>query len=343
MAVFTPVTGDQLRLWLRGFDLGELVHFEGIASGVENSNFFVHTPQGRYVLTLFERLGAAELPFYIELMAHLAERGIACPRPVPDRQGERLKSLQGKPAAIVTCLPGEAQAHPNAQQCAAVGDHLAAMHLAARYFSGDQPNLRGLAWWHRVIPQLKSHVCAAQWRLLVDELETQDRFHTSACFATLPRSAVHADLFRDNVLFDGERLGGVIDFYFAGVDTWIFDLAVTCNDWCVEDEDGRWSPDRLQALLDAYCARRQPSLIEVQCWGQALRAAALRFWVSRLFDLYLPRDAALLLPKDPLPFERILRARRQEPMDPGLENARRRTEQRARPALEASGAALKSA
>jgi homoserine kinase type II len=321
MAVFTPVTGDQLRLWLRDFGIGELVRFEGIASGIENSNFYLDTTEGRFVLTIFERLGASQLPFYIALMSHLAERGIACPRPIADREGKKLKVLQGKPASIVTCLPGQAQNQPNTHQCAAVGEHLAAMHLAAREFSGDQPNLRGLAWWHQVIPQLEAHVDPAQWRMLVDELQEQDCFHSSPRYALLPRSAVHADLFRDNVLFDCDQLGGVIDFYFAGVDTWVFDLAVACNDWCIDDATGQWDPGRLQALLGGYCTLRQPTAPEAQCWGEALRAAGLRFWVSRLFDLHLPRDAALLVPKDPQHFERVLRARRELPQDHGLEEA----------------------
>jgi len=337
MAVFTPVTGDQLRPWLRGFQLGELLHLEGIASGIENSNFFLDTTAGSFVLTIFERLGASQLPFYLDLMAHLAARGIACPRPIPDRAGRMLGWLLGKPAAIVTRLPGQALPQPGPQQCAAIGEHLAAMHLAARDFSGNQPNLRGLRWWHEVIPQLQHHVSRAQWRMLDDELRRQDSFQQSASHAQLPRSAVHADLFRDNVLFDGERLGGVIDFYFAGVDTWIFDLAVTCNDWCVEESSGRWHQERLQALLDAYCSHRQPSRLEAQSWSQALRAAALRFWVSRLFDVHLPRTAALLLPKDPQQFERVLRARSHAANDRGLEEALQRAEQ-------ASGSAsLKSA
>lgn len=321
MAVFTPVTGDQLRLWLRDFRLGEFVRLEGIASGIENSNFFLDTTEGRFVLTIFERLGASQLPFYIALMSHLAERGIACPRPIADREGGKLKVLQGKPAAIVTCLPGQAQTQPTVQQCAAVGEHLAAMHLAASEYAGDQPNLRGLAWWHQVVPQLEAHVDPAQWRMLVDELHAQDRFHASPRYASLPRSAVHADLFRDNVLFDGDQLGGVIDFYFAGVDTWIFDLAVVCNDWCIDDATGHWNPGRLQALLGGYCCFRQPTALEAECWGEALRAAGLRFWVSRLFDLHLPRDAALLVPKDPQHFERVLRARREAPQDHALEEA----------------------
>jgi len=312
MAVFTPLEHAQLEHWLSEFDLGKLLCFEGIASGIENSNFFVDTTSGRFVLTLFERLSADQLPYYIDLMSHLSAQGVACPRPIPNRWGQRLGQLAGKPAALVSCLPGQANMHPDARHCAAVGQQLALMHLAARGYAQHQANLRGLSWWKQVIPMLEPYVSAAQWHLLQDELNCQIRFHDSVMFADLPASAVHADLFRDNVLFDGETLGGMIDFYFAGDDTWIFDLAVTCNDWCTDASSGVWVKARLEALLDAYCSIRRPLDCEIEGWPLALRAAALRFWVSRLFDLHLPREAALLMPKDPMQFEKVLRARRDD-------------------------------
>lgn len=312
MAVFTPIEHDQLDHWLSAFELGKLLRFEGIASGIENSNFFVDTTSGRFVLTLFERLNADQLPYYIDLMAHLSAQGVACPRPIPDRKGQRLGHLAGKPAALVSCLPGKANMQPEAHHCAAVGHQLALMHLAARGYARHQANLRGLAWWQEVIPLLERFVSPAQWQLLQDELHCQIRFQASDSFANLPKTAVHADLFRDNVLFDGDTLGGMIDFYFAGDDTWIFDLAVTCNDWCTDAKTGAWVSLRLEAMLDAYCSARPLLACEIEGWPLALRAAALRFWVSRLFDLHLPREASLLTPKDPSQFENVLRARRQD-------------------------------
>ena len=321
MAVFTTVTRDELARWLQSFDLGELLGLEGIASGIENTNYFVDVARGRFVLTLFERLSPQELPFYLNLMKHLAGHGIACPDPVPDRSGRLLSALNGKPAALVTRLAGRARMDPTPAHCALVGEALAKMHLAAVDYPGTLPNLRGLAWWVETTPKVLPFLTASQSALLRDELSHQRAFSATPAFAALPRSAVHADLFRDNVLFDtaadgSPRLGGVIDFYFAGVDTWAFDLAVTVNDWCIDDEDGSFDAPRLAALLDAYRAVRKPSEAEAEAWPTMLRAAALRFWLSRLFDLHLPRPAEMVTPKDPAAFERILSCRRESPEVP---------------------------
>jgi len=321
MAVFTTVSRDELARWLQSFDLGELLGFEGIASGIENTNYFVDLARGRFVLTLFERLSPQELPFYLELMKHLASHDIACPDPVADRNGRLLSTLKGKPAALVTRLAGRARMDPGPAHCALVGAALARMHLAAVDYPGALPNLRGLPWWIETTPKVLPFLSDAQAALLRDELAAQQRFAAGPVHAALPRSAVHADLFRDNVLFDetadgSPRLGGVIDFYFAGVDTWLFDLAVTVNDWCIVDEDGRFDPPRLAALLDAYRAVRRPTDAEAEAWPTMLRAAALRFWLSRLFDLHLPRPAEMVTPKDPTEFERILSARRADPAVP---------------------------
>ncbi len=314
MAVFTPVSREALLRWLSAYDLGELRGHEGIASGIENTNYFVDTGRGRFVLTLFERLGAHELPFYLGMMKHLAARSIACPDPVPARDGSLLSSLEGKPAALVTRLPGRARMDPGPAHCACVGEVLARMHLAAQDYPGSLPNLRGLAWWSATAPRVRPFLTRHQATMLDDEIAVQQAFAASAVFAALPRSAVHADLFRDNVLFEEDatgkpKLGGVIDFYFAGVDTWIYDLAVCANDWCI-DANGYFEPVRLAALLEAYRSVRKPCDAEIEAWPLALRAAALRFWISRLFDLHLPRPAEMVTPKDPAAFERILAARR---------------------------------
>ena len=310
MAVFTPVSPPELECWIAPFDLGRVLAFEGIASGIENTNFFVDTERGRFVLTLFERLPAGHLPFYLGLMHHLAARGVPCPDPVADREGRMLGALNGKPAALVTRLPGSALAHPGEAHCAEVGGLLARMHLAAADYRGTMPNPRGLDWWCATAPRLAPFLDDAQATLMHEEIAAQRAFAESPQERELPRSAVHADLFRDNVLFDAGHVGGVIDFYFAATDRWLFDLAVTCNDWCIDDASGEFDSRRLDALLGSYRGVRPLLDAELVAWPMMLRTAAMRFWMSRLYDLHLPRPAEMVTPKDPAHFERILRARR---------------------------------
>ena len=318
MAVFTEVSDDEARKLLRQLRLGELVSLRGIQGGIENTNFFAtvrpddSAEDGAtvdYVLTLFERLTAEQLPFYLYLMQHLAARGIPVPDPAPDRTGEVLHSVRGKPAAVVNRLPGQSQLAPEAAHCAAVGAMLARMHLAGRDFSRHQPNLRGLAWWNSVAPTVLPHLDDAQAALLTSELAYQNHVAAQPDSAALPRGPVHADLFRDNVMFEGERLTGFFDFYFAGVDTFLFDIAVCLNDWCVVPSTGRQDDVRARAFLAAYADVRPLEAAERRLLPAALRAAALRFWISRLWDFHLPRDAALLTPHDPTHFERVLRSR----------------------------------
>jgi homoserine kinase type II len=311
MAVFTQVSLAQLQPWFEQFQLGTATAIHGIASGIENSNFFVETDKGhRYVLTLFERLSAAELPFYLNMMGHMASHQIACPNPLANNLGQILHQLEGKPAALVTCLSGGANMHPEAAHCAEVGATLAKMHIAAQSYAGSLENLRGLHWWRQTAPKVHAFLNVEQQAMLTDEVVAQTDFAYSQTYSKLAKGAVHADLFRDNVLFTGTKLGGVIDFYFAGVDTYLFDLAVTINDWCIDDATGGFITAKYDAMKSAYCAIRPLSSQEVEAWPYMLRAAALRFWLSRLFDFYLPRQAALLTPKDPTHFERILRLRR---------------------------------
>jgi homoserine kinase type II len=311
MAVFTPVSLAQLQEWFAQFQLGSATAIHGIASGIENTNFFVDTDKGtRYVLTLFERLSTEELPFYLNMMGHMAANHVACPNPLSNKQGHILHSLNGKPTALVTCLSGVANMHPDAVHCAEVGTTLAKMHLAADSYAGDLPNLRGLSWWQQTTPKVLRFLNAAQQAMLIDELSVQTSFAASEQYIRLGRGAVHADLFRDNVLFEGAKLGGVIDFYFAGVDSYLFDLAVTMNDWCIDDSTGAFIQQKFDVMLANYQAVRPLNATERQAWPIMLRAAALRFWLSRLFDFYLPRDAAMLTPKDPTHFERILTLRR---------------------------------
>lgn len=321
MAVFTAVSLDDLHQWIKQFPLGRATRLEGISSGIDNSNFFLNTEHGphsgRYVLTIFENLRFEQLPFYVQLMAHLAARGIPVPAPVANTDGELVVALHGKPAIIVSRLPGSSQLDPQAVHCAEVGRMLARMHLAARDFALHQPNLRGLDWWVATAPVVLPHLSDAEAALLRDEVAYQAAFAATPAYAALARGPVHADLFRNNVMFDGERLSGCFDFYFAGVDTWLYDVAVTVNDWCVDLATGRLDEGRVRALLDAYHAVRPFTEDERSAWQPMLRAGALRFWLSRLYDLHLPRAAELLTPHDPTHFERILRERIAHPA-PGL-------------------------
>jgi homoserine kinase type II len=313
MAVFTALSRAEVNAFLSQFSLGELVELEGIHTGIENTNYFVTTDRGRYVLTVFERLTAKQLPFYLQLMLHLSRKGLPVPEPQPTRSGALLAELKSKPAALVTRLPGKATAEPTAAHCANVGEFLARMHLAGLDFAPFQPHLRGIGWWKSAVPRLEPHVPDDVMHILTEELIFQDSFFRSARFEKLPSGPIHADLFRDNVLLvrDGEhdRIGGVIDFYFAGCSIWLFDLAITINDWCIEQASGEFEPARAHAMLNAYHAVRPLTEDEQESWRTSLRAAALRFWISRLYDYYLPRPAHLLTPHDPAHFERILKCR----------------------------------
>jgi len=256
------------------------------------------------VLTLFERLPAAELPFYLELMVHLARHGIPCPAPIADLEDRTLSILNGKPAALVTRLEGETLERPRAADCAELGGLLARMHLAARSYAGYLENPRGPRWWRRAAAEVRPFLDAGRAALLEAELAFQAQHR----FADLPRGAVHADLFRDNAFFRDGRVSGVIDFYFAGIDCFAYDLAVCANDWCLVDpqRDRRLDAERTQALLSAYGAVRPLEPAERAAWPALLRAAALRFWLSRLHDKHLPRTGALVKVHDPEHFRDIL-------------------------------------
>ncbi|MCD6662390.1 MAG: homoserine kinase [Comamonas sp.] len=314
MAVFTPVSEAEASRLLGELRLGSLVELRGIQGGIENTNYFLTSTKGQYVLTLFERLTAAQLPFYLHLMKHLAHAGIPVPDPQSDAQGDILFTLAGKPAALATRLAGSSQLAPTERHCAALGGMLARMHLAGLGYEREQPNLRGLAWWNDTAPLVLPHLNATQAQLLQAELAYQNHVAQSSGYAALPRGPVHADLFRDNVLFDGEVLTGIFDFYFAGVDTWLFDLAVALNDWCIDLGTGRHDAARFDALLAAYQGVRPLQAHERPLLAAMLRAGALRFWISRLWDFYLPRDAQMLQPHDPTHFERVLRERVMHPI-----------------------------
>ncbi|MEP6608192.1 MAG: homoserine kinase [Burkholderiaceae bacterium] len=313
MAVFTALSRNEVSAFLSQFSLGDLVDLQGIHTGIENTNYFVTTDTGAYVLTVFERLTSTQLPFYLQLMEHLSRKGLPVPHPQRTRAGALVSDLKSKPAALVTRLPGKATTKPTAVQCAMVGEFLARMHLAGRDFAPFQPHLRGIGWWKSAVPKLQPHVPDHVMHTLAEELIYQDSFFRGANFERLPSGPIHADLFRDNVLLvnnpAGPNIGGVIDFYFAGCSIWLFDLAVTINDWCIVDATGEFDTERAYAMLSAYHSTRPLNETEHECWRTSLRAAALRFWISRLYDFYLPRPAHLLTPHDPVHFERILRHR----------------------------------
>lgn len=313
MAVFTPVTEEQAALLMSQLGLGELTELRGIEGGIENTNYFATTDLGDYVLTLFERLNHSQLPFYLYLMKHLAEKGIPVPNPAANSDGDILHTLCDKPAAVVNRLLGKSQLTPDAVHCAAVGAMMARMHLAGEDYNRSQPNLRGLAWWNDTVPVVLPYLEEDQARLLQSELAFQNHIAQGAAYQALPKGPVHADLFRDNVMFDGEKLTGFFDFYFAGNDTWLFDLSVCMNDWCIDLNSGEHAPERALAMLNAYQEVRPLRSAERQLLPAMLRAGALRFWISRLWDFHLPREASMLKPHDPTHFERVLRARLTSP------------------------------
>ena len=324
MAVFTPLELGDISTWIaQDFNIGQAREIRGIHGGIENSNFFLDTildgKKQEYVLTIFERLSAEQLPYYLELMRHLADKGIPVPKPLENKQGEILFSLKGKPAAIVSKLPGVSRLSPEAKHCALVGEMLAKMHLASADYLKSQANLRSLSWWQKTVPQVLPHLNDLQKDLLTSELAAQEDFFGSSEYSKLPEGASHCDLFRDNVLFDPrgasdtsqDQLGGFFDFYFAGTDKWLFDLAVTVNDWCLAENKQDLDPVRFAALMDAYQSVRPLTAEEKVSWPLMIRAAALRFWISRLRDFYLPRNAQMLTPHDPTHFENILLSRRE--------------------------------
>ncbi|WP_432723318.1 homoserine kinase [Jeongeupia wiesaeckerbachi] len=302
MSVFTTVTPDEMGAFLKRYAIGGLVELKGIAAGITNTNYFVTTTHGRYVLTLFETLRADELPYYVNLLAHLAQHGIAVAGPIANHDNAFVDTLNGKPTLLVNCLPGAVIDAPNAAQCREVGEMLAQMHLAAGHYDGYMANPRGRAWREAVAAEVAPFMAdadAAELKTEVASLAAQD-------FDALPAGVIHADLFRDNALIDGERVGGFIDFYYACNDTLAYDVAITLNDWCVL-ENGDIDAERARALLAGYQGVRAFEPAEVVAWPQLLRAAAVRFWVSRLYDFHKPAAGEMTFAKDPGHFQRVLR------------------------------------
>lgn len=313
MSVYTPVTADELDAWLARYALGTLIELTPIAAGIENTNYFVTTERGRYVLTLYERLPTDELPFYLNLMAHLAHAGVEVPAPAPDRTGALFSHLNGRPAGLVRRIDGAAVDNPSDAHCASVGNALARLHLASQSYRPRLTNRRGPAWWRQAARAVRPFIAPEQNELLASEV----KFQTGFGKGKLPKGAIHGDLFCDNVLFASNRVAGIIDFGFAATDYFAYDLAIAVNDWCVTGgANGTVDVERMIAMVRAYHAARPLTDDERAQWPALLRAAALRFWVSRLYDLHLPRPGELTHAHDPAPFERILRARAAAPSRP---------------------------
>ncbi len=314
MAVYTEVSFDEAAGFLQALDVGQLQSLKACAGGIENTNYFADTDSGAYVLTLFERLRFEQLPFYLQLMKHLAERGIPVPNPTPDKSGQILHSLKGKPSAVVNKLRGASELAPTQAHCTQVGAMLARMHLAGQDFNLQQPNLRSLPWWNTTLPAVLPHVTPVQRSLLLGELAYQNHIAATSGYQALPMGPVHGDLFRDNVMFEDGELTGFFDFYFAGCDTFLFDLGVCLNDWCIDLPTGQHDAARADAFLAAYQGVRPLTPQERNLLPAMARAGALRFWISRLWDFYLPREASVLKAHDPTHFERVLRQRVLQPL-----------------------------
>jgi len=326
MSVYTTVTQSQLEQFLANYTVGSLVSFEGISAGIENTNYFVTSGGGQYVLTLFEALSLSELPYFLNLMAFLNEHNIPCAHPIADKQGKYLQSLNNKPATLVQRLCGASVEVTTVAHCQAIGAALGKMHRESAGFNGWHDNSRGSQWRKSAAKTLlplmsvkTSKIIAAKpdethadqlsepaddVALLKEELRLQLLYQ----FSDLPAGVIHADLFRDNALFSDEKLTGVIDFYYACNDVFLYDIAVTVNDWCVR-QDGSLDFEKATRLLANYHQERPLSAIERGAWPVMLRRAALRFWLSRLMDLHFPREGEITQYKDPSAFKRILLAR----------------------------------
>lgn len=295
MSVYTTVGRAELAAWLEPLALGSLSDFAGIAAGMQNSNYFVTVGDARRVLTVFEHLTPIQIDFYLALMAHLSARDIPCPQPVADPEGRLWRSLAGKPAALLSCLPGADIETASAEQCSLLGAMLARLHLAATDFPQPLPNPCGAAWCEAVGRSLLPKLTADERSRLMTELA----FQSAQDYATLPRGVIHGDLFRDNVLWQAGQLSGVLDFYFAGEDVLLFDLAVVVNDWCTDQE-------KLNALVAGYRSVRPISAAEALAWPALRRAAALRFWLLRLELRHYPRAGAVVTIKNPDHFKLLL-------------------------------------
>ena len=306
MSVYTEVGRDDLVTFLNDYTVGELVSFEGISDGIENTNYFVNTDQGQFVLTLFEQHEFDELAYFLDVMTFFYQHDIPSAHPAADRDGQYLSVLCGKPAALVLRLSGRGvDTVSTLEQCQAIGDVLGKMHLVGKEFKPKRITQRGHDWRQKSAEKLLPILDKESAELLQNELT----FQANYAKLDLPFGMTHSDLFRDNALFNGDELQGIIDFYYACDEYLLYDLAVAVNDWCV-DETGLIEHRRYQALMHAYLSHRGLTETEQDCWNLVLRAAALRFWISRLLDKHFPREGELTQIKNPDAFLKILKQHR---------------------------------
>jgi homoserine kinase type II len=307
MAVYTDVGAEELSEFLKGYDIGELLSYKGIAEGVENSNFLLHTRAGTFILTLYEkRVARDDLPFFLNLMTHLASHGLNCPQPLLDRQGEALGTLAGRPAAIINFLEGVWPRKPNVSHCAGVGEALAKMHLAGRDFAMRRANALSVAGWRPLFEAAAPRADELQHGLRAFIGAELDYLENNIWPQNLPQGVIHADLFPDNVFFIGERLSGLIDFTFACDDMLAYDVAICLNAWCFES-DHSFNATKARAFLNAYGRQRKLSDAEQDALPLLARGAAMRFLLTRLVDFLNVPPGALVRPKDPIEYVRKLR------------------------------------
>jgi homoserine kinase type II len=305
MSVFTTLTLAEVRTWLRDFELGEVVELHGIAAGITNTNYFVITKDNRFVLTIFEKNSQAELPYFVDLMSHLAKRGVLCPTPMNDKNGVALQTLKGKPALIVSCLQGKDIAIPTIEQVQQVARALAHMHVQGADYQAPSINQRNKAWRIATAQKVLPNLSEADQDLLNSELNYLHKVD----FSHLPKGVIHGDLFRDNVLFNNEKLGGFIDFYYACNDVLTYDIAIAMNEWCVHHNGadiGAIDEEKCQVFVEAYEEIRKLEKAEHVRLNDLLRLSAMRFWLSRLHDFHFPAEGELTHTKDPNHFKNLL-------------------------------------
>ncbi len=311
MAVYTEVSEDELDAFLAGYDIGSVLSFKGIAEGVENSNYLLHTQKGYYILTLYERRTKLEdLPFFIGLMEHVAQRGVICPRPIADRSGQYLQRLMGRPAALVSFLDGVSVRRPRPEQCEAIGAALAALHLATRDYAATRANTLSVEGWRPLIAAVGARADQVAMGL-EEDLQDELDFLEENWPQDLPSGIIHADLFPNNVLFLGNEVTGLIDFYFAAQDAYAYDLAICINAWCFENDHSSLNITKAKALLAGYSRVRSLNVAERAALPVLCRGAALRFLATRLYDWLHTPAGALVKPLDPIEYWRKNRFHRQ--------------------------------
>ena len=303
MSVYTSVNIKELKIWLQDYAFDDLTDYQGIKSGITNTNYFLMTAHDRFVLTLFEKNTIEDLPYFVDLMSHLATHSFLCPKPILKKNGTALSILKNKPALIVTCLKGKEVTNPEVNHCKAVGKSLAELHVKSANFVAQHQNTRDLSWIKKTAETLFNELPQDESKLLREEILYQEKQNYK-----LPKSTIHGDLFKDNVLFLNNEVSGFIDFYYACTDYLILDVAIAVNDWCV-NSDGSFDESRLNAFLDAYKKIRSFNDNEDRAWNDVLRLASLRFWVSRLNDFYHAEEGELTFIKDPNHFKKILKKR----------------------------------